>query len=256
LQVAGGKNDLAGVLVDSTIGSTCGGGSGVGEGVGPAPPCAAGTVTVVPPNPATCSIVEILYDTIDPSVVGARACVRSIDVSTGSPTRSQASFDAFARRQVGTLSWCPSIPPPSLTAAKFFTTRELPSPTLQIQPGEAVVGLLAYLQITGSTSRTFVVRDGFGNTITIQATGSYQVDWGDGTVDDVGQDSGGPYPNGDVTHAYQRSGRFNVVVTETWKAAWSSAGTLGDLAGAIPARTTVGTLPDFPAHDVQANRDQ
>jgi len=172
------------------------------------------------------------------------------------PNPDAAGFDLWARGQVGALGFCPAIPPPSVTAETFLTSRQLPNPSLQIQPGEAVVGLLAYLQINGQTTKTFVIQDGFGNTITIVAIGSYQVDWGDGTVDNVGQDAGGPYPNGDVTHAYQKSGTVTITVTETWTATWSSTGVLGNLAGGIPGRTTVGVLPNFPVHEVQANRNQ
>lgn len=254
----GGRDGGGDIQIGSDIASDCGDSAPGGVGTpGLAPPCAIGQVTVLPPNSSTCWIRAVVFDRVDPNVATSHWCVSYIDVVVGPPNPMQAQVDAYIRGSVSAMGWCPATPPPSMTANTFFTTRQLPSPTVQIQPGRAVVGMLAYMQIDAPTSETFLIDDGFGNAITITAGGRFHVDWGDGSpVQDVGSDHGGPYPDGDITHAYQQAGTVTVTVTESWSASWSSAGTLGKLAGTVPHRTTVGRLPNFAVHDVQANRDQ
>ena len=251
-----GADAGGGLWAGSSVVSTCGPGPRTSR-PSSAPPCAYGRVEVLPPNPSTCWVDKLAFEHVDPNVPSSASCVSYVDVVVGTPTAMQAQFDTYARGQVAKFGWCPATPPPSVTAANFFTTRQLPSPAVQIQPGEAVVGLLAYMQINAPTTMVFTITDGLGNRITITAIGSFHVDWGDGSpIENVGQDHGGPYPSGDITHAYQTAGSVNVIVTETWSASWSSQGALGNLGGAIAGRSTVGELTNFPVRDVQANRDQ
>ena len=127
----------------------------------------------------------------------------------------------------------------------------LPAPTLRVRPGEAMVGRLAYLEIGGPRTVQWsgVV---LGEPVTVSATSTYDVSWGDGTSPDTGLTSqGGPWPGGDITHAYQYAGDHTIVVTQRWTATWTTEGTSGTIANVL---FTAGTLR-LPAFDVQVTRD-
>jgi hypothetical protein len=127
----------------------------------------------------------------------------------------------------------------------------LPHPTVAVKPGEAIVGHLAYLEIGGPQSIQWS-GVALGVPISITATSTYDVDWGDGTPPDTGLTTqGGPWPTGTITHAYQFAGNYVITVTQRWTANWTTEGTSGTIANAL---FTTGTLP-LPAREVQANRD-
>jgi hypothetical protein len=126
----------------------------------------------------------------------------------------------------------------------------LPTPTVRVQPGEAIVGLLAYLEIGGPQTANFNVTI-LGVPVTVTATSTYEVDWGDGSPPAVDLTTqGGPYPDGTITHAYQNSGHFTITVTQHWTATWTAQGAVGTIGGLF----TIGRL-DLPVIEVQANRD-
>lgn len=127
----------------------------------------------------------------------------------------------------------------------------LPHPTAAVRPGEAIVGHLAYLEIGGP--RTIHWSGvALGVPVSIAATSTYDVDWGDGTPPDTGLTTqGGPWPTGTITHAYQFAGNFVITVTQRWTANWTAEGASGTIANAL---FTTGTLL-LPAREVQANRD-
>jgi len=136
---------------------------------------------------------------------------------------------------------CPASlvpPPPPPTASdvinKWAHTAVLPAPALQVAPGYAVTGLTAFLEITTPDPWAVAVPDPIrSDTISVVCRhSSFVVDWGDGTTATTNS-TGGPYPSGDVTHAYQSATLpVPLVVDETWACHWSDPlGHAGDLAG-------------------------
>lgn len=131
--------------------------------------------------------------------------------------------------------------------------QQLGSPVPRIQPGRAIAGKTAYLEVGGPGQRDFTIADPLGGPgAQIHATPTYRIDWGDGTVTETSS-NGGPWPHGDVTHTYQRTGRYDVLVTARWTARWSgAAGEGGDLTGL----TTEGRISRFLVTEIQAVRER
>src|SRR5579864_2096837 len=141
---------------------------------------------------------------------------------------------------------CPGAatpPPPSANqiAQQWARTAHLPSPTLVVAPGHAVTGLTAYLQIAAHSPWSTTFADPI-RLDTIAATCSYtafDVDWGDGEHSSTAS-TGGPYPDGDVTHVYENaSPEVALAVTEHWSCTWSDQ--IGD-GGNLSGLSSVGTL--------------
>ena len=138
-------------------------------------------------------------------------------------------------------------PTPAELAVQFWRELPLPSPQPHIAPGRAITGKTAYLETRGQTRRVFGQDTPLGR-LELTATGTYYVDWGDGTTTGPHDTEGGPWPDGKITHTYVDVGRYDVVVTERWSATWTLGGAGGDLSG---LRTT-GRIEDFPVEQVQA----
>lgn len=141
---------------------------------------------------------------------------------------------------------CPTTGPPPLTAAQvaqqWSKTAHLPPPGITVAPGYAVTGLTAYLQIAAHSPWAAAFADPIrADTISVSCTGTgFDVDWGDGTRTST-TSPGGPYPTGDVTHAYQQASTGAPLgVTEHWSCAWSDQ--VGD-AGTIAGLASAGHLP-------------
>lgn len=98
---------------------------------------------------------------------------------------------------------------------------ELPRPQLTVQPGYAVTGLTAYLQI-GTPNHVAFTFAGFHNAVFVACGWDhFDVDWGDGTAQPDVRSTGGPWPDGDVTHVYQQAApSVDLHVTEYWTCAW------------------------------------
>jgi hypothetical protein len=141
---------------------------------------------------------------------------------------------------------CPGTatpPPPSATliAQAWVQSAHLPSPGLFIAPGHAVTGLTAYLQITAHAPWTATFSDPIrDDTITASCSGAgFDIEWGDGDRTSTAS-TGGPYPNGDVTHVYRNAAaQLTLDVTEHWSCAWSDQ--VGD-SGTIAGLSSAGTL--------------
>ena len=144
----------------------------------------------------------------------------------------------------------PAIDPGTL-AVRFWRTIPLPVPRPTIPPGYAVTGKTAYL-VTNGTTAPSVYRD---NTplgqLTIQATGTYVVDWGDGTQPvwtGPYAAEGQSWPSGHITHTFDIAGTYTVAVQEDWTATWHLAGATGTLNGLH----TTATIPNFAVRQLQA----
>lgn len=175
-------------------------------------------------------------------------------------TNEQAQAAAVAdddrwRRLTRDYPLCPTSPAPSGTAAAdaqaFWGTVPLPKPTPHIAPGWAVTGRKSYLE-TGSLPTARFTRDTPRGQLVIDATGPYSVDWGDGTVGGPYNEPGRPWPDGTITHVYERTGTYAVVVTQRWTAEWHLDGESGRLGGL----RTEGRIDDFPAEELQAVRNR
>ena len=136
----------------------------------------------------------------------------------------------------GTTALCPpnaTAPPAAATpdqlARDFWTVRILPTPSLKIVPDYAITGKRVYLQIGGQRSQHFDVPDPLGPPVSIDATSEYVVDWGDGTVETT-TSSGGPWPDGDVTHVYTTTAEARTItVNQRWSATWRAGAQQGAL---------------------------
>ena len=139
----------------------------------------------------------------------------------------------------------PAPPPPTAAdiAASWSQSATLPNPRLRIRPGYAVTGLTAYLEIGTPSPWTVTIPDPVRNDAITVSCGptTFDVNWGDGSPVEQTTSTGGPYPNGDVTHVYQQAApSYTVAVTEHWACRWSdpqgNGGTLTGLrsAGRLP----------------------
>jgi hypothetical protein len=181
--------------------------------------------------------------------------------------RQQRAADSAYQAQTGGAAYpqCPSQGAPAGTGADTSSAgtppflrnaevrQQLGAPAPRIQPGRAIAGKTAFLEIGGAGPRSFDMTDPLGGQAAhVDARPTYRVDWGDGTVIETSS-NGGPWPHGEVTHVYQRTGHYDVVVTARWTAQWSGPnGDRGDLNGL----TTEGRIARFPVTEVQAVRQR
>jgi hypothetical protein len=146
----------------------------------------------------------------------------------------------------------PAPPPlsPTEVVERTLVNVRLPNPRPNIDPGHAITGLRAYLE-TGNTRRhRFDTIDTVLGPLSITATSTYTVDWGDGTVTGPHNSTGGKYPDGDISHVYQDAGIVDIVVRQNWTARWRLAGQSGTVGGLRSS----GQLEDFEVQEVQAVR--
>jgi hypothetical protein len=178
-----------------------------------------------------------------------------MDLTGLGPTEIE-NLRAFANNTYDTLLVygflpCPGVEVPVTPTAwilQYIRAVPLPVPVPEIEPGEMLVGLEAFLE-TGSL-RTHVIDDTspFGP-VHVELTSEVHVLWGDDTVTDWTTAPDGPYPDGEITHVWTRQGAYDVVVTQRWVASWS----VGDESGIVrDGLTTEGTLADFPVEEVEA----
>lgn len=144
----------------------------------------------------------------------------------------------------------PAPPPvsPVVLAQRFFSTIPLPVPRPSIPPGSAITGLPAYLVTDGNLDPVAYREHTPLGELLVTAHGSYEVNWGDGTVSGPYATEGRPYPNGIITHTYDNVGKYTVTVTVSWTATW----TLGAMGGTLGGLRTVGTIRGFPVGQEQA----
>ena len=134
-----------------------------------------------------------------------------------------------------------------MLARRYWEEVPLPHPRPQIAPGRAITGKLAYLETNGQTRHVYTNSTVFGP-LEIVATGSYMVDWGDGEKSGPHAFEGKPWPDGRITHEYQKVGAYDIVVTERWTATWR----LGGNGGVLRELRTTGRIDDFPVQQIQA----
>lgn len=154
---------------------------------------------------------------------------------------------------------CPVDPADDLPAAlvedsiRAVINDQLPRPTLELPPGFALAGLRTYLitdhelthELTTDVDLQIVRLD-----VSITATGTSTVDWGDGTIDtyDHGADRG--HPDGPINHVYTDVDTVDITVTDTWTVTYSA----GPISGTFEAPLAPVTLPDIEIQERRAVR--
>jgi hypothetical protein len=197
------------------------------------------------------------------NAAGQPCWVESTRPQGADPAAAQRAADQAYIAQSGGDIYppCPIAETPATSASPatpgFVRTADvaarLGSPAPRIQPGRAIAGKLAFLELGGPGARSFDLADPLGGPgAHVEAHPTYRVDWGDGTVTET-TSSGGPWPRGDVTHTYQRTGHYDVVVTARWAARWTSG---ADGGGDLSGLTTEGRIARFPVTEVQAVRER
>ena len=101
--------------------------------------------------------------------------------------------------------------------------------------------MFAYLETRGTTIQTYTEPNTPFGPLTVEATGKYYVDWGDGTTTGPHSAEGGPWPDGTIKHEYIHIGAYDVVVTERWTATWS----FGDRSGTLTSYGLSGASRTF-----------
>ena len=170
-------------------------------------------------------------------------CHGTVDVTT---CYGPAPAPGEPRRQA------PVPPPlsPTEVVERTIVNVRLPRPRPSIDPGYAVTGMKAYLETGNSTAHSFEPINTVLGPLTITASSTYTVDWGDGESSGPYDTSGGKYPDGRITHVYRHARTVDIVVTQNWTAQWSLAGQSGTIGGL----SSSGTLADFVVREVQAVR--
>ena len=216
--------------------------------------CGGGYVVPGPPP-----IEPEVSPTTEPSAVGA-------PVTTTTPTTIDpgylACIEALAAGGILPNHLCTTTPTaaapapaapldPATFALEFWQTIPLPVPSPTIPPGYAVTGKVAYLVTNGTTAPPVYQEQTPLGQLSIQATGSYLVNWGDGPGTSWAgpyASEGQPWPAGNITHTYDDVGVYTVTIREQWRAVWRLAGATGDLGGLA----TEATIPGFRAEQLQA----
>ncbi len=191
-------------------------------------------------------------------VTGAR-CAYLFDRPGDPLGREAAENEIRSLRLVGSYGVCSSSPAlpraqptPAVAAALAWERHvKLPEPVLAVAPGFVLTGKAAYLEV-GGDREVHQTYDALGYRVTIDATATLDVDWGDGTVERGVTGKDGPWPEGEVTHVYSHTGHYTLVATRRWTARWR----VGELSGVIAdTLVTEGRLP-LEARQLQAVRNR
>jgi hypothetical protein len=168
-------------------------------------------------------------------------------------------MEAEARmlRLFASYQLCPGVarPPkgPRTIAREVIESFLPPPPQPEIDPGFAITGKLAYLETKGNLRPPPETRATDLGPIRVTFTGTYAVDWGDGTPLERYQVEGRPWPAGTITHTYVDARIYDVVVAIEWRADWQ-IGPLQDRI--IDGLRSESRLDDFEARQLQAVRDR
>jgi hypothetical protein len=126
---------------------------------------------------------------------------------------------------------------PAAIAQAFVRSLGIPAPEPRIDPGWALTGMPAYLEIRGQEAFTHEEQiPGFGQLQVSFEPTYFEIDWGDGTtrVVDDGR-TGAPYDGPEsqqISHTYAYVDGGNVVrVDARWHATWRLAGFSGVVGG-------------------------
>jgi hypothetical protein len=149
-----------------------------------------------------------------------------------------------------------TIPPVVVQHAVLETIEDqLPRPTLEVPPGYALTGMPAYLvtnhqldygPVTHTVDLGITVVD-----VTVTATGTTHVDWGDGHAETY-HTPGTPWPDGQVRHTYIDTGTVTITATDTWQVTYQVPA-LG-IEDSVTAPLAPRSLEGFEVQQLQAVR--
>ncbi|QBI21283.1 hypothetical protein ER308_18035 [Egibacter rhizosphaerae] len=134
----------------------------------------------------------------------------------------------------------------------------MPEPDPNIEPGMAVTGLPAYLE-TGIEVDYEAISFGelLGTFHVTPVPREVSVDWGDGSVDGPVEAEDGPWPDGELTHAYNDVADLTVGVLQEWDAYWEyedgEPGVIGDHSGVVRGLQSYSDL-GLEVHEIRARR--
>lgn len=234
-----------------------------GQGGGPSAGTAGGSrAGRQGPSPADVAWVPGLADDGE----GGRCITWGRQIFPGAAnSRVQEQAEALLYDLLQTYDMCPGeaanpIDPAAVAEAlalRFFEEAPLDRPAPRIQPGWALTGKQAFLEVgSAALSRQFSFDTVVGR-INLDVTSYITVDWGDGTTTGPHYSEGGPWPDGDITHIYQRAGVYTVTVTQHWEGDWGvTGGAAGGLGGDLPPLPLTSTIDNFEARQVQAVRNR
>lgn len=140
-----------------------------------------------------------------------------------------------------TTSKAPTPPTISTSVIQKTISRQLPSPTLALDPTFALIGVKSYV-IAHSLLTDAITRSTQFGFLSARATGSISINFGDGSPTfGPTTNLGGPWPIGTLTHAYYTPGCYRVSITENWIVTYEISGQSGTLRGL----TTEGSLSPY-----------
>jgi hypothetical protein len=146
--------------------------------------------------------------------------------------------------ELNSIAACSDEPEATVTPAQvaeaFLRTVPLPPPAPEIAPdGQAITGLAAFLETNGALAHALGPETTALGPISVEATGAYWVDWGDGSPE-AGPFAfeGEAYPTGRIWHHYRWTGNYTVTLRQRWSATWSLGGDSGTVEGLL-SETTV-----------------
>jgi hypothetical protein len=134
--------------------------------------------------------------------------------------------------------------PPDPTAAVLSLWSEnqpVPDFTPEIAPGWALTGMPAYLDVQGDRAVTasYELPAPFPFDVRLDASATYEVDWGDGSPVVTGITAPGPWPDGEARHTYVHAEPVTVTVTAVWSGTWRA----GPFGGELPVLRRSQQLP-------------
>jgi hypothetical protein len=232
---------------------TCGGALDGASGGGQVPSSPAplpGQLSPTLPSNQTTTLVPSL----EPQP-GGQVCITFVSAVVNGAGLAGGEGRQLQLQLLNTYGLCPNtaLPTavalnPAVLAQQFWQTIPLPVPRPSVPPGYAVTGRPAYLVTGGTVAPAAYTEATPLGRLSVTATGSYQVSWGDGATGGPYAYEGEPYPDGSITHTYDNVGTVTVTVVEDWTATWS----LGGATGTLRQLQTRATIPGFAVRQIQA----
>ncbi len=142
--------------------------------------------------------------------------------------------------KVVTTQTPPTNPAMNVNIVRYEITRSLPIPKPSFDPPFTLVSVPAFLSSGATLSDHLDLSTPIGRVIA-DATGTLDINFGDGTSDLSTNLLGGPYPTGNITHTWSNTGCYLVDVTVDWTVLYQTPNGTGQINGL----TTDATIPNY-----------
>jgi len=122
----------------------------------------------------------------------------------------------------------------------------IPTHSIHIQPAShALIGVPAYFW--SDTDPTFTTAVNIlGVPVSVFLKPAFVWSFGDGTPSQSLSDRGGPYPHGDVTHAYRAAGNYTATLSVSWAGTWAANNFSYPVLGGAIVQTMSATITVVP----------